>query len=61
MQTREDEVENVTAGQRIWTAEKMQCSQAPVEAVETQMFSEPVLELVFALGRVSTGTAGRTR
>lgn len=36
-------------------AKQVQRSQSPVEAVQTQMFSEPVLQLVFALERVSAG------
>jgi hypothetical protein len=36
-------------------AQQVQCSQSPVEAVEAQMLREPVLELIFALERVSAG------
>lgn len=34
-------------------AQQVQSSQTPVQAVEAQVLSEPVLELVFALERVS--------
>jgi hypothetical protein len=40
-------------------AKQMQGRQGPIEAVETQMLGEPVLELVFALGRVSAGAGGK--
>lgn len=53
MQTRKDKVEDLTTRQGVWAAQKMQGSQSPVEAVEAQMLGEPVLELIFALGRVS--------
>lgn len=55
VQTREDEVEDLGAREGVRAAQEMQGSQAPVEAVEAQMFGEPVLELVFALERVSAG------
>ena len=55
MQAREDKVKNAGSGKGIGMTEKMQGRQPPVEAVQAQMFGEPVLELVFALERVSAG------
>lgn len=45
----EDEVEDALAGQGVRMAEQMQGSQAPVEAIEAEVFGQPVLELVLAL------------
>lgn len=59
MHTREDKVEDSGARESIWVSQEMQRRQSPVEAVETQMFGEPVLELIFALERVSAGLDGR--
>lgn len=53
VQTREYKVEDFAAGQGVGLAQQMQGGQSPVEAVEAQMLCEPVLQLVFALGRVS--------
>jgi hypothetical protein len=53
VQTREDKVEEFSARQGVRMAQQVQRSEPPVEAVQTQMFCEPVLELVFALERVS--------
>lgn len=58
MQTREDKVEDVTARESVWLSQEMQGRQSPIEAVETQMFGEPVFELIFALERVSAGLDG---
>lgn len=59
MQTRDDKVEDGSAWKGVWVAQEMQGRQSPVEAVEAQMFGEPVLELIFALQRVSAGLDGR--
>lgn len=59
MQTRDDKVEDGSAWKGVWAAQEMQGRQSPVEAVEAQMFGEPVLELIFALQRVSAGLDGR--
>jgi hypothetical protein len=53
VQTREDKVEDALTRQRVRLAEQVQRSQSPVEAVQTQMLREPVLELVLALQQVS--------
>jgi hypothetical protein len=55
VQTREHEVEEFTTWEGIRVSQEVQCCQSPVEAVEAQVFGEPVLELVFALERVSAG------
>jgi hypothetical protein len=55
MQTRQDKVEDVSAREGVWVSQQMQGRQSPVEAVEPQMFGEPVLEFMFALERVSAG------
>jgi hypothetical protein len=53
VQTREDKFEELSARESFRMAQQVQRSQSPIEAVQTQMFSEPVLQLVFALERVS--------
>lgn len=58
VQARHDKVQNVAARQGVGMAEQMQRRQPPVEAIQTQVFGEPVLELVFALRRVSAGLDG---
>lgn len=55
MQTRKDKLEQFSARQGLRMAQQMQRSEPPVEAVQTQMLGEPVLQLVFALERVSAG------
>jgi hypothetical protein len=55
MQAREDKVENLSARKSTPVAQQMQRRQSPIEAVQTQMLGEPVLELVLALERVSAG------
>ena len=57
VQARKDKVEQLSTWQSVRTAEQMQCSQSPIQAVETQVLGEPVLELVFALKRVSAGSS----
>jgi hypothetical protein len=59
VQTREEEVKDAVAGEGVWVAKQMQGGQSPVQAVETQVLGEPVLELVFALGRVSAEAGGK--
>lgn len=55
VQARQDEIEQFSARQSVWVAQEVQRSESPVQAVQTQMLGEPVLQLVFALGRVSAG------
>ena len=59
VQTREKKVKDAVAGEGVRVAEQMQGRQPPVQAVETQVLGEPVLELVFALGRVSAEAGGK--
>jgi hypothetical protein len=56
VQTRQDEVEELSTRQSIRMAQQVQRSQSPVQAVQTQVLGEPVLELIFALERVSAGS-----
>jgi hypothetical protein len=58
MQTREDEFEKLPARKSLGMPKQMQRGQSPVEAVQTQVLGQPVLQLVFALGRVSAGSCG---
>jgi hypothetical protein len=58
MQTREDEFEELPARKSLGMPKQMQRGQSPVEAVQTQVLGQPVLQLVFALGRVSAGSCG---
>jgi hypothetical protein len=55
MQTREDKVKNALTWKSVGLSQEVQGRQSPVEAIEAQVFGEPVLELVFALERVSAG------
>jgi len=55
VQTREDEIEQFCTRQAVWVAQQVQRSESPVQAVETQMLGEPVLDFVFALEWVSAG------
>jgi hypothetical protein len=61
MQTGKDKFEQFSTRKSFGVAKQVQCSQSPVEAVEAQMLGEPVLELVFALERVSAGCWCRVR
>lgn len=58
VQARQHKVQDVVAREGVRVSEQMQRSQSPVEAVQAQVLGEPVLELVFALGRVSAGLDG---
>jgi hypothetical protein len=51
MQTREDEFEKLPARKSLGMPKQMQRGQSPVEAVQTQVLGQPVLQLVFALAR----------
>ena len=51
VQTREDEVEDIVAGQGFGASQQMQGSHTPVQAVQSKVLGEPVLQLVFALLR----------
>jgi hypothetical protein len=53
VQTRAYKVQDLIARESIRVSQQVQSSQSPVQSVEAQMLGEPVLELVFALGRVS--------
>lgn len=53
VQTCTYEVQDLIARKGIWLSQQVQCSQSPIEAIEAQVLCEPVLELVFALERVS--------
>jgi hypothetical protein len=55
VQTREDEFEELPARKSLRLPQQMQRRQSPVEAVQAQVLGEPVLQLVFALERVSAG------
>jgi hypothetical protein len=61
MQTREDEFEELPARKSLGMPKQMQRGQSPVEAVQTQVLGQPVLQLVFALERVSAGSSGAAR
>lgn len=51
---REDEVDCFGAGKGVGMVEKVESCQAPVDAVETEVFSVMVFELVFALYKNSS-------
>ena len=53
VQTRAYKVQDLIAREGIRVSQQVQSGQSPVQAVEAQMLGEPVLELVFALERVS--------
>ena len=47
--TGEYEVDGFVARKSIGMTEEMQCSQAPIDAVESQVLRQPVFEFIFAL------------
>jgi len=49
MLTRKDEFEGGVAGESFGVTQKMQSCQTPVDAVQSEMFGEPVLEFIFPL------------
>lgn len=54
MQAAEHKLQHAVPWQRIWVAEEMECSQAPVDATNAQVFGKMVLKFLSALlGAVS--------
>jgi hypothetical protein len=53
MQARENKLQNLLARQGVRMTEQMQGCQAPIEAVQTKVLGEPVLQLILALRRGS--------
>jgi hypothetical protein len=49
MQTLEDEFQNLCARKGVRPSQQMQSGQSPVQAIESKVLGEPVLQLVFAL------------
>lgn len=49
MKAGENKVEQSSPGQGVRLAEVMECCQSPVDAAQSQMFGEPVVEFVLAL------------
>jgi hypothetical protein len=49
MSARQDELDGLISRQPVWTAQQMQRGQTPVDAIETEMLGQPVLEFVFSL------------
>ena len=45
----EDEVNSFVTRQGLWKPEQMECSQAPVYAIQSQVFGQPIVELIFSL------------
>lgn len=45
----EDEVDCLLSGQGVWLSEQVKSSQAPIDAVQSQMLCEPVLQLILTL------------
>jgi hypothetical protein len=46
---RQDKSNGLVARQAFWVTEEMQSCQAPVDTVQSQLFSQPVLQLVSSL------------
>jgi len=53
VQTAQHIREQAISWKRIWMAEQMQCRQTPVDAANSQVFGEVVLELISTLLSVS--------
>ena len=49
MQTGEDEGEDAIAWESVGLAKQMQGSQPPIQAVDPEVLSKPILQLVLAL------------
>ena len=45
----EDELHCFVTGQGIWMAQKMKRGQSPIDSIQSQVFGQPVIELVFPL------------
>lgn len=56
MQARENELDELITWERVRTTHQMQSCKTPIQAIETQVLGEPVLELLFALGGRSART-----
>jgi hypothetical protein len=59
--TRVYKVQDLIAWEGVRLSQQVQSGQSPVQTIETQMLGEPVLELVFALQRVSAAIVGWRR
>lgn len=50
---RQDKVHNFLLRQRVWTAEQVESMEAPVQAIQPQVFRQPILVFIFPLRRPS--------
>lgn len=49
--TREDELESLVSGQRVGMTQEVKGSQSPVDPIQSQVFGQPVIKLIFPLAR----------
>ena len=49
MLTGQDEVDGLIAGQSVRVAEQMEGSQTPIDAIQTKVLRQPILELILTL------------